>query len=225
MDLSDEILSNLQSSTRLRNQVSSAKNKACGGKPASTADVSVGSLVYIKDDLSKLKGRERYIVVKKEGLECTLKKLLKTDLRNKEYILKTTEVFPVVSNVLHNESYLRGWEDVEDEEEENENVTFVNQDVAPVRSDIVPEVRDEGYENGGPFDYANAPINDPSVNVPPVGITEPFDTYDHDVDVQLHESSTNGIREEVTPAVVEAPSRRGGRTLSRPVWWKDYHTS
>ena len=227
LDLSDEILSGLQSSTRLQNQVSSAKNKACGGRPAKTADVSVGSLVYIKDDLSKLKGRERYIVVKKEGIECTLKKLLKTNLRNKEYILKSTEVFPVVSNVLHNESYLRGWEEVDDEaEEEDESQALVEHAVAPA-SDIISEVRDVGHVDGGPFHYANTSIDDPSVSVPSVESTQPIAT---NVDEQLHESSNNGIPDEVAPVVPEAASanvstRRGGRKQSRPVWWKDYDTS
>ena len=67
-----------------------------------------------------MKGRDRYIVVKKEGSEYTLKKLLKTSLRDKEYVLKSTEIYPVCSNVLQNESYLRGWEDTVDDDEENE---------------------------------------------------------------------------------------------------------
>ena len=63
------------------------------------ADVSVGSLVYIKDDLNKLRGRERYMVVAIDGSDCTLKKLLKSTLRNQNHKLKLSEVFPVSSNI------------------------------------------------------------------------------------------------------------------------------
>ena len=96
---------------------------------------------------------------------------------------------------------------------------------------MIPEVRDEGYDNGGPFQYANASI-DPSVCVPSVeSLTQPVATNDDVVDVQLHGSSTNGIHDDVTPAAVAeaAPvnvtSRRGGRTMSRPAWWNDFDTS
>ena len=85
MVLDDKTLSEMQLSTRNENQITSSKHKACGGGLAKAAEVSIGSLVYIKDDQSKLKARDRYIVVRKDGVNCYLKKLLKSNLRDKEY--------------------------------------------------------------------------------------------------------------------------------------------
>ncbi len=121
LDLNDELLSEMQKDSRVYNQIASAKNKAKGGALAMPADVSVGSLVYIKDDKSKLRGRERYMVVAKNGSDCTLKKLLKSTLRNQNHKLKTTEIFPVSSNIVRNESYLRGWDNLDDDDEEDDS--------------------------------------------------------------------------------------------------------
>ncbi len=227
LDITDEVLSLLQSSTRIDNQISSAKSKARGGRSASATDVCVGSLVYIKDDLSKLKGRERFIVVKKEGSEYTLKKLLKNNLRNKEYILKSTEVFPVVSNILLNDKYIRGYECGEEEEDETgydiqhvvehtvarEQPVYddIHQEEPPVNNidygtETSPEVHEQGNDDGSPFQYANTNV-DPSVSELPLTSTT-------DVAVVPSTSTTGTI-----------PRRRGARTLSRPPWWKDYDTS
>ena len=116
LDLNDELLSQMQKDSRVENQIASAQHKAGGGPLAAPANISVGSLVFIKDDKSKLRGRERYIVVAKDGPVCTLKKLLKSTLRNQNHTLKTTEVFPVNSNIVRNESYLQGWDGLEGDE-------------------------------------------------------------------------------------------------------------
>ena len=63
LEINDQTLSQMQVNTRNQNQTSSSVHKARGGKLAEAADVSVGSLVFIKDDSSKNRARERYIVV------------------------------------------------------------------------------------------------------------------------------------------------------------------
>ena len=60
LELHDKTLSDMQFTTRNDNQASSSKFKASGGALADPADISVGSLVFIKDDKSKLRARERY---------------------------------------------------------------------------------------------------------------------------------------------------------------------
>ena len=51
---------------------------------------------------------------------------MKSNIRDKEYQLKSTEVFPVNSNIIHNESYLRGWDgEIDDEDEVEEVVPLV----------------------------------------------------------------------------------------------------
>ena len=64
------------------------------------ADVKVGSLVYIKNEGDKTRSRERYMIVKISGNTCKAIKLQKTNLPKKEYDLKLTEVFPVMSTLL-----------------------------------------------------------------------------------------------------------------------------
>ena len=88
LEINDQTLSQMQVNTRNQTQTSSAVHKACGGKLAEVADISVGSLVFIKDDCSKNRARERYIVVDIQGSECYVKKLLKSSIRDQKYRLK-----------------------------------------------------------------------------------------------------------------------------------------
>ena len=218
LDLSDEMLSNLQLSTRLQNQASSAKNKASGGKSATSTDVSVGSLVYIKDDSSKLKARDRYIVVRKDGSEYTLKKLLKSNIRGKEYLLKSTEVYPVVSNIIHNESYLRGWDGVADEEDAD----VAYDESLSGRDDLdlhIPQTVEDRVDVD-PFQYEETDNVDPLMdNAPPEDVSLPS-TAEMDSDI------APAVNTFSTPAMVNAPVapvlRHGARIRSRPPRHQDF---
>ena len=56
----------------------------------------IGDLVYIKHDLSKSRAREQYIVTKtffKQNLQWLVVRKCQRGLRNKEYLLKSSEVF------------------------------------------------------------------------------------------------------------------------------------
>ena len=59
--------------------------------------IEVGDRVFIKSDLSKSRGREEYVITKKferdDQIWVTLRKAQK-GLRNKEYLLKSSEIFP-----------------------------------------------------------------------------------------------------------------------------------
>ena len=62
--------------------------------------LSVADLVYIKSDLSKSRARERYIVTKvfqKDNHQWILARKFNKGLRNKEYLLKASEVVPAPS--------------------------------------------------------------------------------------------------------------------------------
>ena len=59
----DTQLGLLQSDSRSKNHISSAKCKGKGGNVASSSDISVGSIVYIKQEGSKFRARESYIVL------------------------------------------------------------------------------------------------------------------------------------------------------------------
>ena len=84
-----------QQQRRENNHKSSEKNKAAGKSIRPEADVSVGSIVYIYNDGSKLRARPRYIVLSvKEGW-CKVRRLTDKQLGRLTYSLKLTEVYLV----------------------------------------------------------------------------------------------------------------------------------
>ncbi len=206
LDLNDELLSQMQKDTRVDNQISSAQHKASGGPLAVPADISVGSLVYIKDDKSKLRGRERYIVVAKDGTDCTLKKLLKSTLRNQNHKLKTTEIFPVSSNVVRNESYLRGWDGVDDEDEEF--------DVVEVSPSVVTPV-EESPSAVSPFQYADT-ASVPEDSTLPTDVVDVTTSIIPANNVSADSSTSLGNRD------LAPPQRKSARARQAPPWQKDY---
>jgi hypothetical protein len=102
IDVCDLKIAEDQSHMRAANQQYSAKSKSRGNAPAQPADVSCGSLVYIKGDGDKTKSRERYMVTKIAGDSCTLQKIAKSQFRSKPYQLKLTEIYPVTSELPTN---------------------------------------------------------------------------------------------------------------------------
>ena len=63
LNFSDSALGSLQSETRTKNHPASAKCKGKGGASASSTDISVGSIVFIKQEGSKFCARESYVVL------------------------------------------------------------------------------------------------------------------------------------------------------------------
>ena len=115
LDIDDETLANIQQNTRIANQISSAKHKSVGGKVAQPANVVPGSLVYIKKDGDKTRGRDRYIMVSVSGNDCVLKKLLKFQIMQKEHHLKLTEIMLVTPNTECRADYTRGLDSSDDD--------------------------------------------------------------------------------------------------------------
>ena len=118
LDLDDKSLANLQEKTRITNQISSAKNKSGGGHVAEPAKIVPGSLVYIKGDGDKTRGRDRYFVVRVSDNDCVLKKLVKSQIMQKEHHLKLTEVMLVTPNTECRVDYARGFDSSDDDVEE-----------------------------------------------------------------------------------------------------------
>ena len=222
LDIDDEILSMMQTVCRNKNQISSSKFKARGGNLVQPADVSVGSLVYIKQEKSKLKARDRYMITKMEGEFCVLKKLLKSKLRDKEYRLKTTEIYPVSSNVINNESYAtQGIEISEDEDElmglqsqpphpRGEKLPCPQPPPASNVAPHIPATKDVDVPNlVYPVDAEVSILDDPTVEEIPLSIEAPAD---ESLPMQEEECRTS------------APPRRGTRDRKKPSWMKDYET-
>ena len=119
LNIEDCKLSMMQSDIRIRTQAASEKSKSSGGPPALPANVSLGALVYLKDDGDKTRARERYIVTSIDGEnECTVQKITKA-IRNIQYKVKLSEVYPVTPTIYVNPDYSHGLEDSASDEEED----------------------------------------------------------------------------------------------------------
>ena len=94
LNLDNDVLANEQLSLRKLNHPQSEKSKVKKGMPASYAAVWPGALVFLKKDISKLRGCELYIVVKIDEIDsdwCWIKKTVK-QLRAENYKVKTNEI-------------------------------------------------------------------------------------------------------------------------------------
>ena len=117
IDINDLALSEQQAQLRAANQEYSSKHKSHGKPPAQEANISKGSLVYIKSEGDKTRARDRYLVVDVKEDSCVLQKLLKSTLRAKQFQLKLTEVYPVSPERIEIPGDIRGLEPIEAEEE------------------------------------------------------------------------------------------------------------
>lgn len=94
LSFNDSSLGSIQSKSRARNHIASAKSKGKGGSKAIVPDVTIGSIVYIKQEGSKFCPRESYIIV--DILDSDVAVLQKMDLNKKCFRSKTYEV-PLVN--------------------------------------------------------------------------------------------------------------------------------
>ena len=92
LNITDEDMSRKQLEVRNYNHPISARSKAGTDKLAEITEVWPGALVFIKQEKSKLRIRETYIVVKLlEDQSCLIKKL-ENQCRDKNYKVKLTEI-------------------------------------------------------------------------------------------------------------------------------------
>ena len=93
LNLDTESLKGKQLELRKRNHSHSEKCKSKNGKAPIKSPVWPGALVFLKQDLTKLRGRELYIVIKVEEDTdwCWIKKSVK-QLRAENYKVKRTEI-------------------------------------------------------------------------------------------------------------------------------------
>ena len=90
LNFDDSSLGAVQLKFRESNHLASAKSKARGGKHASSEGISVGSIVFIKQEGSKFCPRESYLVVK--ILDSNVAVLQKMDLNKRCFRSQTYEV-------------------------------------------------------------------------------------------------------------------------------------
>ena len=203
LDIDDEKLMQLQESTRITNQHASAKHKAHGGPVAQAAEVVPGSLVYIKSDHSKNRGRERYIVVDVQGNNCILKKLLKSKIMAKEYILKLTEVMLVTPNTVCRMDYEKGLDSSDDDD-----------------TNVVSTVASNNSR-----DHVVPPVSEPVVDTV---IHEEPPSFMHESTETSVVAAADDVVDEIVPVTQELvpppenSNRRSARTRNAPTYLKDY---
>ena len=92
----DKVLIDNQVQSREANHHHSAKSKA-RGRPASLIHpISIGSLIYLKSERSKLQARNQYIVSSIGEKSCTIRKFVNGQYRAKTYPVKLTDIYPVL---------------------------------------------------------------------------------------------------------------------------------
>lgn len=107
LTFNDASLGSDQSKSRHKNHLASAASKGKGGSKAQIPDVSVGSIVFIKQEGSKFSPRESYIVVDIPNSKMAV--LQKMDVNKKCFRSKTYEVplvniYPSVLGQLHTDA-------------------------------------------------------------------------------------------------------------------------
>ena len=224
LDLDDGKLADLQENTRLINQQASAKHKAEGGPVAKSADVVPGSLVYIKNDRSKNRGRERYFVVDVRGNDCVLKKMLKTQIRAKEQILKLTEVMLVTPSTVCREDYERGF----DSSDEDEMLLPSGSGTKVAVDNIQTNHRSDSLNDNI---QVNRPDNFTQI-APELNITDNYEQSHSSDDVTPEENlvapdslmaTDHTVAESpIAPVASEDGGRKSSRLRKKPVWMEDY---
>ena len=220
LEFVDNDLADAQTNNRVQNQASSALSKASGGRASMPADVKVGSLVYIKNEGDKTRSRERYMIVKISGNTCKAIKLQKTNLPKKEYDLKLTEVFPVMSTIEVSQGSSKGIDSSDEEVEEEqlrpiEGCRSASDDAAhvPFPSYVDPEVVNNSQE-----DSSNMLVTNTSLLA-----ADNCDDNGNDTTENMC-TSTSDNATEVEPQEVST-SRRPTRSKRRPAHLKDYECS
>ena len=209
IDVNDLKLSEQQAQFRAANQEYSARFKSRGKPSACEANITKGSLVYIKSEGDKTRGRERYIVTEVDDSCCTVQKFVKSQLRAKKYQLKLTEVYPVPSETIVIPGEIRGLEHVDfnAEEEENHEITSVPQ-MNPVAA--VDDVQ-----------YAVPALAENDSTAPPDEESREEGNIGGDMPVGGEQTVAEVPDNNPTvPAVPSAPPRRSKRQVTQPAWMR-----
>ena len=121
LPVSDRQLIDEQHQQRLRNHQFSEKAKADHHKSSPSAAAEVGDLVYLHNDRSKLRARERYLFVVVEGNWCNIRKFVGSQLRSSSYRVKLSECYKVLGQQSSGPRPLQEYES--DEEDESSTPT------------------------------------------------------------------------------------------------------
>ena len=100
LNFSDEEISSNRYESRIKNHRSSEKSKASGALPAKEAEVVIGDIVHVKNEGTKHKAREFYLVVAvdHEQSSANIQKFCGNTLRQRQYTVKLNEIYRAAAN-------------------------------------------------------------------------------------------------------------------------------
>ena len=144
INVSDKELIDLQHKEREANHLPSAKAKAPLRKPRPKAGIVIGDIVYLYGDRSKLKARERYIVVSVDKGSCMIRKFTDSQFRSPAYSVRLDECYLVPSEfnpvTMSNLNRYRQDDQDSDYNEVEEHLTSIETQHGPIPSPLQVEV-------------------------------------------------------------------------------------
>ena len=119
LQFEDRTISSLRFDKRILNHGSSERSKAAGGDPANVPDISTGDIVHVKNDGTKHKARDFYLVmsINYQTKIATIQKFVGSTLRTKQYQVKFTEIY--LASVKHASSVVNNDYDYDDNESDD----------------------------------------------------------------------------------------------------------
>ena len=179
--------------------------------------------MYIKNDKSKNRGRERYFVVDVRGNDCVLKKMLKSQLRAKEQILKLTEVMLVTPNTVCREDYERGFDSSDEDEMLLPSGSGANVAADSIQTNHRSDSLNDNIQVNRPDNFNQIP--------PELDIADNYE-QSHFSDITPEENpvipdslmaADHTVAESpIAPVASEDGGRKSSRVKRKPAWMQDY---
>ena len=95
MNFTNKLIADKQTDAKIKNHIHSSKSKARGSAPAPSNGINPGRLVFLKDDGTKFKPRDPYLVIEVKGQNLILQKMASTGLlSSQQYSVPRNLVFP-----------------------------------------------------------------------------------------------------------------------------------
>ena len=206
-----------QYSTRDKNHPHSQKAKAHGKPPRPTAEVKVGTLVFVHTDRSKLHARQRYLVTQVSGNMVKLRRFSENLISHKEYDATLQEVYKVPSI---DECVLPSDETSYSSDDDETQPQKARENTKPVKKKSIPKLV-ETREN------PTVLVESPSSNDDTEDELDPYPTDEAETDEEKEESnSTDSDKDDKTwkPTVEVTPAKMGRpqRKTSVPKRFGDY---
>ena len=98
LKVDDKELINLKYAQRCNNHEASAKHKSRGKSKSPFPDVLVGQLVFLYSDSSKLKSRDKYIILAVDNESVWVQKFTSNQFRNRQYKVKRSDLIIIQSD-------------------------------------------------------------------------------------------------------------------------------